>query len=213
VSDTQSLDNVLVVTFEDDSKADDALGAVTDLDKQGKLSLEGAAVVTRNADGRVTEKHEVGDPDAYAVAGGTGLVGLIVGVLGGPLGVLVGGATGVLLGSLFDEDDDDETRSVLTEISTSVAESHTALLAQVTEHGPEAVDSTMAQLGGSVLRRPVEDVEAELADAEEAQSEAKRAARERLRKARHEKEQSEVKAKVAELQRKLGHNGHAAAHS
>jgi hypothetical protein len=41
-------------------------------------------------------------------------VGLPVGVLGGPLGILIGGASGVLVGSLVDSDDASKTESVLT---------------------------------------------------------------------------------------------------
>ena len=88
-----------------------------------------------------------------------GIVGLLVGILGGPLGVLIGGATGVLIGSLFDLDDADDTDSVLSEIAKSIGTGPAGLLAEVTEQSPEVVDTAMQGLGGTVLRRSVDDVE------------------------------------------------------
>lgn len=97
--------------------------------------------------------------------------------------MLVGGATGLHVGSLYDLDEMDQTDSVLGEISKTVRPEHTAVLARVGEQTPEAIDLTMPQLGGMVLRRDVYDVEAELAAAEEEQREAKRQARKELRRA------------------------------
>ena len=72
------------------------------------------------------------------------------------------------------------------------------------------VDTAMARLGGTVVRRPVSDVEAEIAAAEEAQREAKRQARAELRKARRDKRHADAHAKVEELKAKL-HPDHKAA--
>src|SRR6185295_8396186 len=116
-----------------------------ELDGQGQLSLEGAAVVVRNDDGRIDIKDEVGDTGYEGTATG-GIVGLIIGVLGGPFGVLLGGATGVLIGSLFDLDDLDTTESLLGEMSRSVRVGHDAVLAEVTEQSPEVVDAAMVRL-------------------------------------------------------------------
>ena len=91
-----------------------------------------------------------------------------------------------MVGSLVDLDEAEETESVLSQISASVRPGHTALLAQVTEQSPEVVDTAMARLGGTVLRRPVADVEAEIAAAEKAQREAKREAAKELRRGRRE---------------------------
>jgi hypothetical protein len=108
-------------------------------------------------------------------------VGLLVGVLGGPIGVLVGGASGLLVGSRFDQDDTDETESALADISKSIRVGRTGLLADVSEESPVAIDAVMANLGGAVVRRSAVDVKAEVAAAEDAQREAKKKAREELR--------------------------------
>jgi hypothetical protein len=95
------------------------------------------------------------------------------------------------------------TESVLSEISKQVHPSRMAVLAQATEQSPEVIDTAMARLGGEVLRRPVVDVEQEIAAAHEEQWEAKREARNELQRARVEKSKEDADAKVEELKSKL----------
>jgi uncharacterized membrane protein len=194
--------NVVVVTFRDDDKAYEALSTLKQLDAQGRAKLLGAAIVTRGDDGHVVVKDEVSGEDWAGTAGG-GLIGVLVGILGGPLGVLLGGATGVLLGSLWDLDDVDETESALSEVSKTVQVGRTTLLAHMIEAHTEIIDADMAPLTGTVVRRPVYEVEAEIADAQEAQREAKKAARAKLIKTREQKTRADAHAKVEELKSKL----------
>jgi uncharacterized membrane protein len=199
-----SPDNVLVVTFGEDPKNDEnAYQALTDLkqlDSQDQIKIAGAAVVSRDAEGHVEVKSDVGDESYMGTASG-GVIGLLIGIIGGPLGMLLGGTYGALVGSLFDVDDADTTESVLGEVSKQVQ--RMALLAQVTEQSPEVIDAAMAKLGGDVMRRPVVEVEEEIAAAQEAQRKAKREARKELQQAHVEKTKEDAHAKVEELKSKL----------
>jgi uncharacterized membrane protein len=201
-----SPNNVLVVTFGEDPENDrNAYQALTDLkqlDSQDQVKITGAAVITRDGDGRVDVKSDVGE-DPYVGTASGGVLGLLVGIIGGPLGMLLGGAYGMLVGSLFDIDEVDTTESVLGEISKQVKPARTALLAEVTEQSPEVIDAAMARLGGEVLRRPTIDVEDEIAAAQEAERRAEDEARKELHKARVEKTKSDAHAKVEELKAKL----------
>lgn len=201
-----SPENVLVVTFgadpENDKNAYQALTDLKQLDSQGQVKIAGAAVITRDLDGHVDIKSEVGKEPYEATAVG-GIIGLLVGIIGGPLGVLLGGATGVLVGSLFDIEDGETTESVLGDISKQVHPTRMAVLAQVTEQSPEVIDTEMARLGGEVMRRPLVDVEREIAAAREAQRKAKHEARKELHKAHAEKTKEDAHAKVEELKSKL----------
>jgi uncharacterized membrane protein len=199
-------DNVLVVTFgEDPEKDENAYQALTDLkqlDSQDQIRITGAAVVSRDSEGRTNAKSEVGD-DRYVGTASGGVIGLLVGIIGGPLGMLLGGTYGALVGSLFDVDEVETTESVLAEISKQVQPTRTALLAQVTEQSPEVIDAAMARLGGEVMRRPVVAVEEEIAAAQEAQRKAKREARKELHNARVDQTKADAHAKVEELKSKL----------
>jgi uncharacterized membrane protein len=195
-------DNVLVVSFgedpENDANAYQALTDLKQLDSQGQVKIAGAAVVTRDPDDRVDVKSEVANDPYVGTASGS-IIGLLIGIIGGPLGVLLGGTYGMLVGSLFDIDDVETTESVLREISNQVHATRTAVLAQVTEQSPEVIDTAMARLGGEVMRRPVVEVEEEIAAAQEAQ----RKARKELRAARLEESREDAHAKVGELKSKL----------
>ena len=190
--------NVISASFDPDTNAYAALTALKELDAQGRLSLEAAAVVERGDDGTIAVKDRAGAVH-YAGAASGSLIGLQIGIIGGPLGILIGGTYGLMLGSLADLEQDDDTDSVLSRIARSIRPGHTALLAQVTELSPEVADTAMARLGGTVLRRPVAEVEAEIAAAEEAQREAKRQATMELLRGRRERSKEQVQAKLEQL--------------
>jgi uncharacterized membrane protein len=202
--------NVIAVTFKEDPSAYEALTKLKELESQRQIGMRGAAVVARDETGQVLVKDQVADESFEGTATG-GLVGLLIGILGGPFGILIGGATGLLVGSLFDENDADETESVLAEISKSIEVGRDTLLAEVSEQTTEVIDTAMTALGGTVLRRDAGDVEAEIAAAEDAQREAKRKARKELLHARHEKHIERIREKIAELMAKLHRHKKAAA--
>jgi uncharacterized membrane protein len=197
--------NVIAVSFEDDQNAYKALTALSELDSQHRTRVAEAVVVVRGEDGQLAVKDRVEPASMPATAGG-GLTGLLIGVLGGPLGMLVGGTYGLFVGSLFDLADVEEAESALAAISSSVRLGHSALLAVVDEQSPEVIEAAMADLGGTVVRRSVADVEAEIAAAESAERKAKREARKELIRERHEHSTAAVQAKLGELKAKL-HNG------
>ena len=197
--------NVIAVSFEEDNNAYKALTVLKELDSEGRIGLQEGVVAERGDDGQVVEKDETESEALVGTASG-GLVGLLVGIIGGPVGMLIGGSTGLLVGSMFDLADYDETDSALAGISGAVKVGHTALLAVVSERSPEVVDSSMAELGGTVLRRSVADVEVEVAAAEDAARKAKREARKELVKAHHEKNKAAINAKVDALKTKV-HRG------
>jgi uncharacterized membrane protein len=205
------MENVLAVNFDEDSKAYEALTSLKELDGQGQLELAAAAVVVRTENGSMETKDSVGDNDLEGTATG-GIVGLLIGILGGPFGILIGGATGLLIGSLFDMEDADDTESALSDISRSVTPGHTAVIAQANEQSPEVVDNAMKQLGGTVVRRTADDVQAEIAAAEDAREAAAREARKRLHEQRREQTKEKIQAKIEELKAKLHRHPVGAAH-
>ena len=191
-------ENVILVSFAEDSSAYEAFTNLKELGEQGQVSLKGAAIVQRGEDGRIVTKDLV-DSKQFAGTATGGLIGLLVGILGGPFGVLIGGATGLLIGSLYDIDDVEETESVLAQISSAIRPGQTVVLAEVAEQSDEVVDQAMARLGGTVLRRSVDDVEAEIAAAEHAERAAKREARKQLLETRRSRAKEEIRRIVDAL--------------
>jgi uncharacterized membrane protein len=193
--------NVISVSFDPDTNAYAALTTLKGLDSQKRLKVEAAAVIERGDDGRILVKDRV-DSDEFAGTAGGGLLGLMIGIIGGPLGVLVGGTYGLMAGSLLDLDAAERSESALGQMAASVRPGHTALVAQVTEPGAEVIDTAMERLGGNVLRRSTDDVEVEIAAAEKAQREAKREATEELLRGRRERTKAQTRAEVERLKAK-----------
>lgn len=197
--------SVIAVSFEDDRDAYKALTLIEALDSQRRLHVQEAVVAERDDDGQVVAKDSAESSSILPATAGGGLIGLLLGVIGGPIGLLLGGTYGALVGSMFDVYDAGEAESTLGAISDSVKSGHTALLAVVDEPNTEIVDAAMSDLGGTVERRPVADVEAEIAAAEDAARKAEHEARKELDRARRERSKVAVDAKIEALKAKLSH--------
>jgi uncharacterized membrane protein len=83
--------NVIAVSFEEDRSAYNALTALKELDSQRWVGVQEAVVVIRREDGQVLEKDRVESMFLPSTAGG-GLIGLLIGIIGGPFGMLIGSA-------------------------------------------------------------------------------------------------------------------------
>jgi uncharacterized membrane protein len=201
-------ENIIVTTFSEDSRAYEALARLKELAADGQIDLRDGAVVQRGLDGTLRLRDEAGNEDEglATVTGGT--IGLLIGILAGPLGVLLGGAMGLLAGAIVDAEDDHEDDSVLEHIARSIGVGETALLADLDESGPAAVDGAMAAGDGRVERFVRRDVEAEIAGAEEAARHARAKARKELRHQRREATAEKVQAKLRELRERLRHLVH-----
>jgi uncharacterized membrane protein len=202
-------ENVVLVTFEEESTAYQAVTVLKEADADERIDLHAVAVVQRAEDGTLRVKE--GDTDAFPVGtwtggiiGGTtgGILGLTLGTLGGPLGLLLGGTGGMLLGSLIDIDDADRAESVLSTMARAIQPGNTALLADVTEPAVEVIDGEMERLGGEVIRRAVVDVEAEIAAAEDAARAAEAEARRKIREQKTTERREKVQQKIDELKSK-----------
>jgi uncharacterized membrane protein len=201
-------ENVIVTTFSEDSSAYEALARLKELAADDQIDLRDGAVVQRAQDGTLHMRDDAGNEDEGLATLTGGTIGLLVGILAGPLGVLLGGAFGLLAGAIVDAEDDEETESVLEHISRSIASGETAVLADVGESAPVAVDAVVAALNGNVTRYARKDVEAEIAGAEEAAHKARVKARKELHHQRREATLEKVQAKLRELRERLAHLVH-----
>jgi uncharacterized membrane protein len=192
--------NVIAVSFQDRSKAYQALSELKGAGLEGRVEVLSASIVTRDEQGRL-DSPEGGDTAAGAATVGGSLIGLMIGVIGGPIGMLFGWTGGLLVGGAFDIRRADASDSTLGEISRYIPLGGTAVVAEVNEYAVEVVDKLMAEQGGTVYRRSAEVVLDELEAAEDAyrkaQKEADRAAREE-RKAERRQNAAERKAALKE---------------
>jgi uncharacterized membrane protein len=167
-------ENLILVTFADDSRAYEGQAALKQLDSAGEIALREAAAVARSDTGHLSVGDDAKtDTDVGALAGG--FIGLLLGVLAGPVGVVVGAAAGVTAGTVYDVDRTEDNDRVLARIARDIPNGTTALVAAIDEGAPAAVDGAMRALGGAVARYARSDVEAELAAIDRAAKEDTRA--------------------------------------
>ena len=83
----------LVMAFNDEKAADQALDAMKQAKKQKQFYFEEAAVIRQDVKGKV-HYHETGDMGKGKGAGIGALVGGVLSLLGGPIGLAVGAGIG-----------------------------------------------------------------------------------------------------------------------
>jgi uncharacterized membrane protein len=199
------VDSVVVVGFYENDKAYEGFSALKSLSDQQQLTARSAAVVERDQGGKLQVKDSFDDETGAATAGG-GLVGMLLGVIAGPYGMLLGLTGGALAGGSFELNRGDEQDEVLTQLNAAINPGHTVLVAQVNEPTTQVLDKAMGDLGGVVIRKSEADVLTELEAAQDAANAAQAAARKAVR----EKKMAEIKEKredrIAALKAKFSHH-------
>src|SRR5271166_2896711 len=94
------MERMLVVIFDDESKAYEGSRALKQLDAEGSITIHAESVIKKNADGTVTVKQSEDDFPIRSV-GGTA-IGSLIGLLEGPIGLGIGAAAGLAAGILGD---------------------------------------------------------------------------------------------------------------
>lgn len=162
---------MLFITFDDSAAARAAYEEVKEVP-----GIRQAAVLERSAEGLLDV------PESWVHGAGTptvvsGIVGGLVGLFGGPLGVFLGWTAGTLLGGVTEMKHFQDASESLTVYSRGLAEGGSLLVAELREHTPEAADAIAARHGGSLVRRPAEEVAAEVRACQEAAEDAVRTER------------------------------------
>jgi uncharacterized membrane protein len=175
------MDRLLLVVFNDESTAYEAADTLGSLNEEGAVGLRGEWVLTRR-DGEVTVV-KVDDKLPEGTMGGT-VVGGLIGLLGGPVGLALGAAGGSALGAAADMARARLEQDFVADVSKNLAPGKTALIADINEDEPEAVDAQMTALGGHIFRRDLSD----FADAD------------------YERRARAVKSRVARARREIAHD-------
>ena len=96
------MSHILVITFEDENQAPSALKSLRDLEHENLLNLQDAAVIVKDAEGKVDIKNMVeSGVKVGAISGGA--LGLAIGSIMFPVvGTVIGAAAGALVGRSLD---------------------------------------------------------------------------------------------------------------
>ena len=151
------MSNLIVLAFDGADEAEKVRQAIKGQQKQGLVSLDDAAVVTCDADGKVHVKNEVSR--ATMVGTGVGaLLGLLLGGFFFPLaGLLMGAAGGAGVGALTKMGVDGK---FVKDVKESLKPNTSALFIIVREADPTAALALLRNYNGRVLQTTL-DSEAE----------------------------------------------------
>jgi len=184
------MEKMLVVVFEDESKAYEGSRALNQLDSEGSITIQAETVVTKNKDGKVTVKQTEGDFPIRTVSGTA--IGSLIGLLGGPAGLAVGALTGTMAGNLADLFVAGVDSDFLSDVSNVLTPGKYAIVADISEEWVTPVDTRMEGLNGLVFRTTRKSFE----DTQRASDLAELRAEIDQLKAEHARAQAERKAKL-----------------
>lgn len=184
------MDRMLVVVFDNETKAYEGKRALLQLDSEGSISLYAYAVLAKHADGTATIK-QGDDVGPIGTLLGTSF-GALIGLLGGPVGLALGATAGALTGGAVDVSKSFVAEDFLQDVNKTLTPNKVAVVAEIEEDWTTPVDTRMEAIGGTVFRRAVSDVKHTI---DEENTAAMKADLAQL-KAEHAQAQADRKAKL-----------------
>jgi uncharacterized membrane protein len=196
------MEKLVVVVFDNQSKAFQGFEALRQLDRESEISLYEAVMVAKEPSGAI---REVETPDVRSwgmTIGGTAL-GALVGLIGGPITAVVGAAAGAFVGAIGDAEEAGLSDEFIHDVMTALTPGKVAVLADIAEEWVTPLDTEMERFGGVVFRRvrtvmettqDDRDAAAHRAEMEQLKAERTKAKSERLAK---------IDAKIDNLRGKL----------
>lgn len=193
------MNNVVSVTFEVESEAYKAFSELRSHLFDDAFVVSEAALLDKK-DGRieVAESVDSGSVTTDDTAAGL-LIGAVVGIIGGPLGMLYGASIGALTGSTVDLVDASDNVSFIEGVTTKLYDNQTSIVAVVQEDDETAFDALFDQYACTIIRRDASAVAEDIELAREAEVDLQRQARAQLRAER----KAEIKEKAQEHKRAI----------
>ena len=154
------MEEMLVVVFDNETKAYEGSRALQQLDNDGSITVHAESVIKKDGDGTVSMLQGDGDFPVRTV-GGTA-IGSLIGALGGPIGLGLGALAGSFAGMMGDLYAAGVNTDYLSDVSAALTPGKCAVVADVSEEWVTPVDTRMEAAGGLVFRSPRSAVEDDL---------------------------------------------------
>ncbi len=186
------MDNIIMTVFHTESEAYQAFAEITTAMNTNSSMISQAALVHKEKDAiQVKQFADIGSSTVDDTIGG-GLLGALIGILGGPVGILIGGSVGTLVGAAVDTCDSSDSSSMIAYVADKMENGHNALILLAQETDEKLIDARFARYDVSIRRWDAGEVAQQIEEACKLQEELQRQARRELR----EKKSAERKAKV-----------------
>lgn len=187
------MQNVVIVRFDVESEAYQAFSVLKHDPYSYSCKISQTSLVKReNGEYKIIDAFDDGKYSNDTWAGG--LIGMLIGILGGPIGVLLGGGIGFLAGSAKDSHDVDKDRSMVEGVIADVSEDCMFLAILADETDPAMLNSKLSAFGHTATRYDAAELMAEVEEMQDLQKEmskkARAEARDRKKESRKQKVQS-----------------------
>ena len=124
-----------------------------------------------------------------------GLVGSVIGMLGGPIGMLLMGSYGALAGSMVDAGDSLGSASLIEKVAEKLQDGEMAMIALVDETEESELDNVLAGYKVTIARFDAVVIAEEVEEAQKIQKEMARQTRRQLREARKQERKERREAR------------------
>lgn len=128
-----------------------------------------------------------------------GVIGGLLGIIGGPLGMIFSGSIGSLIGTAIDEKDNADNFSIIEKVCTIIPEGETAIIALVQEIKPVMFDKDIAEYDSAVITFDAAEVAEEVERDREIQRQIEKDARQKAREKKKEEYKEKLEKKKEEI--------------
>lgn len=148
---------VIVAAFNSPTKAGEVMNELKQGKKEGLIGIVDAAVVVKDADGKLKITDSKRRSTKGFVTGG--VIGSVIGLLAGPVGwaALGGGAIGALIGKLRGA----PLKAEMTDIGTALTNNSSAIVAIIEHTWVSKVEAALAAEGAKIVR---DEIKADIAE-------------------------------------------------
>ncbi|MGG5314490.1 hypothetical protein [Enterococcus sp. AZ072] len=195
--------NVVIAIFNEESQTYESLSEL----KQDSQSLGIIAAGIIKNTGKSLEIKDGFDLSQYEENWATGgLIGGLIGILGGPVGILLGSGLGMTIGSGFDLDELDDNQSILKQVGKELEADKLALISIIDETNTELLDHQLMKNGAvRIIRKSYVDVQTEIYENQELEKHLAKEAHAQMKKEKKAKWKAMAEAKQQELVDRLKH--------
>ena len=190
-------ENVLIIYFNVESEGYQAFSEVSPsaFSKDKSTLIEQASLIKREKGNIIAKEvlHNGKERNEDIIVGS--IIGGFLGVLAGPLGVLLGMGVGATLTSLT-FDDDEENTGLIHSVTSRLQDNDIAILAVVQEENEAILDDYFAKFDTTIVRYDAHVIEEEIEYAEKLQKDLVHQARVQMRQ-----ERSEERKRIADQKR------------
>jgi uncharacterized membrane protein len=145
------MDKIIVAIFNNEENAYQGVRELEALNNEGSITLYASGIIKRQPDGRVTVLQEAPDGPLGTVVGLA--TGALVGLVGGPVGSAVGGFVGAGSGMFYDLAKLGLGEDFLYDVGHNLLPGMTAVIAEVYEEWVMPVDARMEFAGAIAIHR------------------------------------------------------------